>query len=919
MTPPRLPLASRLAAVLCAIAAFATALALLLQDRSLSEDLRAAAQARLERASSAASHLLQSHLETLAERYRAISGTPELVANLEVNHAPTLAYYAERLAERQGAAVVLFLDREGRSIAAAGDPGLRDAVLERRQRLAEQGERVGPKPAHPLSETDAHSSLLEQGGRPYAVTAVPLRLRGRPVGRLVALEEISQGLVSGWSELCGARVSVGSRADPDVGDFAQPVRGGHGLPVWVSASLQAERDALANARRNLMAAGLAALALAFAASLLVSKGLVRPIRAIQHAAERIGHGELAFRLDLDRGDEVGDVAGAFNLMLERLAATQGRLGNAQRLARMGNWSIDGRTCELEGSAEFRRIFEFEHDEAPLSADQLLARIHPEERERFGQALEDCLLDGKPFRIDHRVLAMDGSERILHSQGERVEEGDGPLLEGTVQDITERKLVEEQIRYLAYHDSLTGLGNRRLFKERLHVAIEQARRQGSLVGVMFLDVDDFKVINDTLGHSAGDVLLQEVADRLVTAAHAADETVRETGRSLSSTVSRLGGDEFTVLLADLESREDVETSARRLLDVFGRPFDLKSQEVAVSGSIGITIWPHDGEDVEVLLRNSDTAMYHAKRRGRNSYHYYAESMQEAVSRRLVLENKLRRAIEADEFLLLYQPKVDIETGLISGVEALLRWRDPQAGVVMPDEFIPLAEETGLIVPLGQWVLRAAARQALAWREAGLPPLRVAVNLSPYQIEDPGFGGFVAGVLQETGLPPEQLELEITESTLMKDEEAAIELLRELQSMGIGLSLDDFGTGYSSLSYLRSLPIDTLKIDRSFVRRVDSDPADAALAASMVSMAKVLRLRVVVEGVETEEQREFLREIGCDEIQGFLFSSAITAEELSAMLRNQKPKRRPGRRRARRTRAAVREKKATGQATGQPRSR
>jgi predicted signal transduction protein with EAL and GGDEF domain len=351
---------------------------------------------------------------------------------------------------------------------------------------------------------------------------------------------------------------------------------------------------------------------------------------------------------------------------------------------------------------------------------------------------------------------------------------------------------------------------------------------------------------------------------------------------SCTVSRLGGDEFTVLISDLEDARQIASVAQRILESLSITFDVKGEEIVIGGSIGITVSPADGIDVETLLGNSDTAMYHAKRHGRNTFQFYTESMKAAAFKRLTLENNLRRAIDRGEFRLYYQPKVELATGQVTGVEALVRWRDPAVGIVLPSEFIPLAEEMGSIVLIGNWVLRAAAQQAVAWQKANGVPLRVSVNLSPLQIEEPDFAKTVASVLKETGLDPQYLEFEITESTLMQDEESNIALLQRLKAMGIRLSLDDFGTGYSSLSYLRRLPIDTLKIDRSFVQRIATDPDDAAFAGAIIGMAKVLRLRVVVEGVETEQQRDLLDELGCDEIQGFLFSTPVPADEVTAVL-------------------------------------
>jgi len=560
-----------------------------------------------------------------------------------------------------------------------------------------------------------------------------------------------------------------------------------------------------------------------------------------------------------------------------LRRSRERLANAQRLARMGSWRLELQTQELHASDELLALSGLPPSSGPLHRDTFFEMVHAEDRGPVFDAALRCVRDGTPLHIDHRIVLPDGTERILHSHAERIvdENGEGLALEGTAQDVTERKRAEEQIRYLAYHDSLTGLGNRRLFKERLSMAVTQARRNEWLVGVLFLDLDHFKRINDTLGHSVGDQLLQGVADRLVASVRETDLVARH---ELPSAISRLGGDEFTILLAAIQDPQDLAKVARRILDALSRPFHLGDHEVVISGSIGITAWPEDGADAEVLLRNADTAMYHAKEQGRNNYQFYAQSMNAVALRRLILEGQLRRALEQGEFELHYQPKVSLRDGSITGLEALLRWRDPKLGLVMPADFIPIAEETGLIGPLGDWVARRVCRQIADWTRRGLAPLPVSINLSAQQFRSDKLVEQLWGALRESSVDPHRLELEITESTLMHDPARVVAQLEELRALGIIVSLDDFGTGYSSLSTLRRLPVDVLKVDRSFVREIGSRADDAALAAAIVSMGKALRLRVVAEGVEREEQRALLAAWGCDEMQGFLFSPALPPEEL-----------------------------------------
>jgi diguanylate cyclase (GGDEF)-like protein/PAS domain S-box-containing protein len=557
-----------------------------------------------------------------------------------------------------------------------------------------------------------------------------------------------------------------------------------------------------------------------------------------------------------------------------------RLANAQRLARMGSFQLELPGWELHVSEELLDIYGMGLRGA-VSVSRLLDRVHEDDREGLREAVLRCLNGEQALHADHRVMLPDGTERILHSQGRLVlgEDGRAIAIEGTVQDVTERKRAEEQIRYLAYHDSLTGLGNRRLFKERLGMAVAQARRNAWRSGVLFLDLDHFKRINDTLGHSVGDALLQGVADRLVLSLRESDAVARD---EMPSAISRLGGDEFTILVTAVQDAQDLAKIARRVLESLARPFHLSGHEVVISGSIGITAWPDDGDDVELLLRNADTAMYHAKEQGRNNYQFYAASMNAVALRRLILEGKLRRALEQGEFEVHYQPKLSLATGRTCGLEALLRWRDPEFGLVLPGDFIPIAEETGLIVPLGEWVLRAVCREIAAFRARGVAVPPVSVNLSAHQLRSGRLVEQVHAALRDAGIESRALELEITESVLMQDEPRVVAALETLRAEGVSISIDDFGTGYSSLAYLRRLPVDALKVDRSFVRDIVERPDDAALAASIVTMARALRLRIVAEGVETEAQRALLQQFGCDEIQGFLISPALPPAEIEARL-------------------------------------
>ena len=436
---------------------------------------------------------------------------------------------------------------------------------------------------------------------------------------------------------------------------------------------------------------------------------------------------------------------------------------------------------------------------------------------------------------------------------------------------EKARADERIEYLASHDSLTKLPNREMFNELLHYAIETSRRHQRRFALLFIDLDRFKVINDSLGHDAGDVLLVEIANRL-----------RRTLRS-NDVVARLGGDEFVVVLEETAERSDVERIAEHLLSVLGQPMQLGGHECHTTASIGIALYPADGADVQTLTRNADMAMYLAKEDGKNAFRFFTHEVKTPSIERLMLETALRRALERDQFSLHYQPKVDTATKQITGVEALLRWTHPDLGILPPMQFIPLAEETGLIVPIGRWVLRQACAQNMDWQHRGLPPVSMAVNLSPRQFADERLLQDIDEALAASGMPPSLLQLEVTESMVMRNVPRAVKVLDAIQSRGIRLAIDDFGTGYSSMSLMKQFPIDTIKIDRSFVRDLPRDSEDQAIAQAIINMGKALGMTVVAEGVETAEQEAFLRNHACDEMQGFLFSRAVPPEQLADLLR------------------------------------
>jgi diguanylate cyclase (GGDEF)-like protein len=449
--------------------------------------------------------------------------------------------------------------------------------------------------------------------------------------------------------------------------------------------------------------------------------------------------------------------------------------------------------------------------------------------------------------------------------------DSRLASRTAGLVNSLRHANEQLHHLVLHDNLTKLPNRTLLEDRIGHAIASAKRSGAYFAVMFVDLDRFKTINDSLGHDYGDKLLQQVAQRLTSTLRAED------------TVARVGGDEFVVLLKDLAEPQASAQIAEKVLAALFEPLYIDNQEQNISSSIGISIYPNDGEDLRTLMVSADVAMYHAKKMGRNNFQFFTADMNTIARARLEMERSLRRAMEHCDFELHYQPKVNVKSGSIIAMEALVRWKHPERGLVSPVEFIPLAEELGLIIPLGAWVLSTACQQNKQWQDAGLPALRVAVNLSAVQFRQKNLAEFIGQILEDSGLDPSYLELEVTESAIMHNAEDAIRILGKLHAMGIHISIDDFGTGYSSLSYLRRFPLDTLKIDRSFVHELSSNPDDAAIVKSVIALAHSLRLRVVAEGVEDEMQLSYLRSLGCDEYQGFHRSRPLPPAEFAELLR------------------------------------
>ncbi|HEB90553.1 MAG TPA: GGDEF domain-containing response regulator [Deltaproteobacteria bacterium] len=510
---------------------------------------------------------------------------------------------------------------------------------------------------------------------------------------------------------------------------------------------------------------------------------------------------------------------------------------------------------------------------------------------FGPAFAECFASESPkwespfHNLDIVLTARDGRQISVLVSGAPLRastEGSGGGIVCIAKDMSERNRAEERIRTLAFYDGLTGLPNRHLMQERVRAAMASARKHGRSLALLFLDLDQFKHVNDTLGHQVGDRLLRDVSSRLIESVRLTDTVGRNGATAQSGTVSRFGGDEFTILLTDIDDANGASLVANRILSALAEPFEVDGRELYSGASIGIAMFPGDGNDAESLLQSADTAMYDAKSQGRSGFRFFTQPMNEAASKRLSIENRLRRALERDEFALHFQPLQASRTGALTGAEVLLRWHPTGGKPISPADFIPVAEETGLIVAIGEWVLREACRQAARWNRSGHPPIRISVNLSTRQLRDEALCETVFDCLREGDLDPSQLELEITETAVMQEYEASISALRRLAEAGIGLCLDDFGTGYSSLAYIRRFPIERIKIDQSFVSTITECRDDAIFSAAIIAMAHTLGLDVVGEGVETTEQAELLTAQGCDELQGFLFSRPCPAAGFERLL-------------------------------------
>lgn len=605
------------------------------------------------------------------------------------------------------------------------------------------------------------------------------------------------------------------------------------------------------------------------------RSFTNPLRKLQGIMTAMqADGDLSKRISFNGRDEIGRMGEAFNALAESLQTSVNQVKLSAQVFVNSNEAIvitDQENNIIQINNTFTEITGYALEDVVGKNPRVLksGKNDPD----FYRAMWDTLLRTGHWQGEVTDRRKNGEiyQKWLSINLVRGEKGEITNYIGLFSDLTERKASYARIQRLAHFDALTNLPNRALLNDHLDLCIAQAKRNQTRLAIIFLDLDRFKKVNDSLGHHAGDLLLQAVAERL-------KDCVRET-----DTVARLGGDEFVILLSSISEPNDAARVAQKVVDSIANPFTLDGSEASIGTSIGIGIYPDNGLDHAALIKNADAAMYHAKENGRNNFQFFSSAMNEHAFERLSLENDLRRALKRDELFLHYQPQIDVQTGKVVGVEALIRWQHPEQGLIPPNQFIPLAEECGLIAPIGDWVVKTACAQNKAWQEEGLPAIVVAVNISAQHFQQKNFKELIAKTLADTNLAPAFLELEITESAIMDNAESMLEMLHSLKEMGVLLAIDDFGTGYSSLSYLKDFPIDKLKIDRSFVQNITSDSGSNVIAKTIINMGHSLNLKVIAEGVETPEQLASLRELLCDEIQGYHFSRPISAQDFVAFAR------------------------------------
>jgi diguanylate cyclase (GGDEF)-like protein len=649
----------------------------------------------------------------------------------------------------------------------------------------------------------------------------------------------------------------------------------------------------------------AALALSSAALAVVGRPMARSVAGLRAALGRFGaSGDGATPFTGTRSTGLDGLQRGLDRMSRQVARREKRLKAAyeaaerenaasrnlakqltrsQRIARVGSWEWERATNNVVCSGEMFRILGVNPARFSPRPAAIQNLVHKDDRRAFGRWLVRLVRGNILEGLDVRILGQDEELRHVHVLGEALLGATGRVLGlvGTIQDATERTRTIQQMHRLAYFDVVTELPNRSRFHEKLGETLATARRDGTAFAIMFLDLDQFKRINDTLGHAIGDDLLRVIAQRLTRGLRPEDIAGPTHEKAVERDVCRHGGDEFIVLLNGVASEQDAARAATRLLSILAQPIVLGTHEVFVSASIGIVLYPRDGEDIETLLKNADVAMYHAKGQGCGRFFFYQDSMREASAQRLSLEHDLRKALEGEQFELYYQPQIEVLTGRVVGFEALIRWNHPALGMLGPAHFIGVAEEAGLIMGIWEWVLVAALIQHNAWLAQGLPAVTIAVNLSSVQFSDPALAERVEEIARVVGVPLDYLEFEVTESMLVNSD-AALKTLTSLRAMGVKIAIDDFGTGYSSLSYLKSLPLDKLKLDRSFIRDAGNE-RDVAITRAIITMAQSLKLAVVAEGVETQAQIDLLVSLGCTTVQGFLLGRPLPAAATAKLLR------------------------------------
>jgi len=570
-------------------------------------------------------------------------------------------------------------------------------------------------------------------------------------------------------------------------------------------------------------------------------------------------------------------------ILQELQVSQKRLFKAQEIARLGHWERDLQCGDFQLTCPAPEQIGLS---PPYDYKCLFAAIVAEDKDRVRNLIDEACDRDEAFSVQYRVILPDGNERIILNQGEVIHRDNPPSRYGMgiIQDITELKEAEDKIRHLAFYDNLTGLANRALFREHGLRVLQRTRHSQTRAAIVFIDLDHFKRINDSMGHPSGDKVLIMVAERLKTILRPVDIITRPVDGRTVPLISRVGGDEFTLLVEGIGSTDHLAKLAERIVDSLAMPLSLDGQPILLTASLGLSVYPDDGDDLDTLLRNADTAMYAAKEKGRNTYQFFQNAMNDEAKARFHLGNSLRRALDHNEFVLYYQPQFANQDGYrLTGVEALIRWLDPQKGLVTPDKFLPFAEESGLIHKINEWVLREACTQAQEWVAAGrFDRCRMAINISGNNVNFKQLVEKIIDVLEETGLSPQHLEVELTERVMMENTEEACSTLRRLREMGISIAIDDFGTGYSALSHLQVFPLTTLKIDKSFVQNIDVAGNGLSLLHSIVDIAKSFNLKVIAEGVETEGQKTALRRMNCDELQGYLFSKPVPGRKVEEFL-------------------------------------